>query len=240
MNRKAHVTLSRTTAQLNKLRAPSAATRLLCAALALALFPVSAVNMTASPLRQRTPLSGAQTTAQAARASYQINLALNFDARTYTGTERVRWINRDDRPTSVLYFHLYPNLRSDIQRESRPPMIGSGTAQGGAATPDEPRLEVSEVRAAATGAPLAFGLDDQGVTLRVNLREPVAAGAATEVLINFGGSVPEIDAEETGLVVHVLQQVGAALRSGCGTRWSPRSRAPSRESRRCPNVRSGS
>jgi hypothetical protein len=189
--------------------------RPLCAALALALFLISAVNMTAALRRQRKPLSGTQ----AARTSYQINLALDFDARKYTGTERVRWTNQDDRPTSVLYFHLYPNLRSDVQRSAPPTMSSSASAQGGGgATPDEPRLEVSEVRAAATGAPLAFGLDDQGVTLRVNLREPVAAGASTEVLINFGGSVPEIDAEETGLVVHVLQQVGAALRSERETR----------------------
>ena len=42
---------------------------------------------------------------------YQINLALDFDNRTYTGTEKIRWINRGDHPTSTLFFHLYPNMR---------------------------------------------------------------------------------------------------------------------------------
>jgi Peptidase family M1 domain len=49
--------------------------------------------------------------------------------------------------------------------------------------------------------------------MRVNLREAVAGNSFTEIEIKFKGSVPEIDPEETGLFVHVLQQVGAALRS---------------------------
>src|SRR5436309_15058287 len=45
------------------------------------------------------------------RIRYQIHLALDFENRAYTGTERVRWINRGDHPTSTLFFHLYPNVR---------------------------------------------------------------------------------------------------------------------------------
>jgi hypothetical protein len=139
---------------------------------------------------------------QSQRTHYRINLQLNFDERTYTGTERVRWINREDHSTSVLYFHLYANLRNQAERNApQTPMM------------DEPQLEISEVRQASTGTPLSFSLDDQGTLLRVNLRESVASNFATEVEIKFKGSVPEIDTEETGLLVHVLQQVGAALRS---------------------------
>jgi hypothetical protein len=139
---------------------------------------------------------------QTERTRYRINFQLDFDGRTYTGKERVRWMNRDNRTASVLYFHLYSNLRAPLQRTAAP-----------AQTLDEPRLEISEVRAAATGAPQAFSLDDQGTILRVNLREAVAPNSSTEIEISFKGSVPEIDSEETGLLVHVLQQVGAALRS---------------------------
>jgi hypothetical protein len=137
-----------------------------------------------------------------ARTLYRINLQLDFDARTYTGTERVRWVNRDDRPASVLYFHLYANLRNPTQRNAPQ-----------SSTADEPRLEISDVRSAATGTSLQFSLDDQETILRVNLREAVAGNSSTEIEIKFKGSVPEIDPEETGLFVHVLQQVGAALRS---------------------------
>src|SRR2546425_3470752 len=45
------------------------------------------------------------------RIQYQIRLALDYENRTYTGIERVRWVNRGDHPTSTLYFHLYPNVR---------------------------------------------------------------------------------------------------------------------------------
>jgi len=139
-----------------------------------------------------------------ARDTYSINLKLDFDERTFTGTENVRWVNRGERPASVLYFHLYPNMR---------PSIGSTSS-----TLDEPRLEVSEVRSAQTNAPLSFALDDQGTTLRVNLRTPVLVGASTDIWIAFKGNVPEIDTEETGILAHIIQQVDAVLRSERETR----------------------
>ena len=136
------------------------------------------------------------------RDAYDIKLKLDFDERNFTGTERVRWVNRDDRPTSVIYFHLYANMRS----ASNDPAV------------DEPRLEVTDVRAIDANTPLTFALDDQATTLRVNLRTPVAAGAATEILLKFKGSVPEIDTEETGILAHIIQQVDAVLRSERETR----------------------
>jgi hypothetical protein len=164
--------------------------------------------------QQQTPEGVAQ---EAARTLYRISLALDFDGRAYKGTERVRWINDSDRPAYVLYFHLYANLRSSIgqqQRSTTPATLApQATAATTTAAPDEPRMDITEVSMAGTRTPLAFALDDQATTLRVNLREPVLGGQATEVEIKFKGSVPEIDPEETGLVVHVLQQVGAALRS---------------------------
>jgi hypothetical protein len=139
---------------------------------------------------------------QTERTRYRIDFQLDFDGRAYTGTERVRWINRDNHAASVLYFHLYPNLRAPLQRTATP-----------APTPEEPRLEISGVRAGASLAAQTFSLDEQGTILRVNLREAVLPNASTELEISFKGSVPEIDPEETGLLVHVMQQVGAALRS---------------------------
>jgi hypothetical protein len=147
------------------------------------------------------PLSQTPTS-QTERTRYRINFQLDFDGRSFTGTERVRWVNRDNRPASVVYFHLYANMRVPLQR---------GTPN--VPVPDEPRIEISDVRAAASNAPQPFSLDEQGTVLRVNLREAVAPGASTDIEIGFKGSVPEIDSEETGLLVHVLQQVGAALRS---------------------------
>ena len=141
-----------------------------------------------------------------ARTLYRIVLSLDFNGRGYQGTERVRWTNRDDRPASVLYFHLYPNMRAEDERAGAQAL----DAHAPPLTPDEPRLEVTEARAA--GQALALVPEDDGATLRVQLREALAPGASVEVELSFKGSVPEIDPDETSLPAHVVQQVGAAMR----------------------------
>jgi peptidase M1-like protein len=141
---------------------------------------------------------------QAERHFYKIDIKIDFDKLTYTGVQRVRWVNRGEKPSSLIFFHLYPNLRSGDQPSSPNAL---------AADADEPRLDILEVRSGATNTPLFSALDDQGTTLRINLREPVAPEASTEVVITFKGSVPEIDRDETSLTTHVVKQVSAALRS---------------------------
>jgi len=149
--------------------------------------------------------AAAQTTvAPAERHRYKIDFKLDFEHLSYTGTQTVRWVNHGEKPASVIYFHLYPNLRTSDQPVA---------ATGATAEADEPRIEILEVRAAADNTPLLIALDDQGTTLRVNLREPVAPENATEILIKFKGTVPEIDRDETSLTTHVVKQVSAALRS---------------------------
>ena len=148
------------------------------------------------------------------RARYRIELRLDFDARTYVGAQRVRWTNRDTRPASVLYFHLYANARGGDP---------SATPRANGATEthadDEPRVEVTRVRAAGdVPTPLQFTLEDRSTVMRVNLRDAVAPGAAVEIEIEFKGSVPEIDPDETSLPSHVMQQLGAALRDTRETR----------------------
>src|SRR6185295_18751376 len=105
----------------------------------------------------------------------------------------------------VLYFHLYSNLRPD-------PAVTAVGAGPQAAEIEEPRIEITEVRSAADGTPLPYSIDDQGTTLRVNLREQVAPGNSAAVIIGFKGNVPEVDPDETGLTAHVIKQVSAALR----------------------------
>ena len=78
--------------------------------------------------------------APAARTHYQINFTLDFDRRTFTGTERVRWVNRDTRPTAAVFFHLYANVRG-TDKANNVATAGSGDAENVQAD-DEPRLEV--------------------------------------------------------------------------------------------------
>ena len=136
------------------------------------------------------------------RAQYQIQVALDFDNRTYSGTERVRWVNQGDHSVSVLYFHLYSNLRAVLP----------GADAVSQLEPDEPRIEITGVRSAETDQSLSYSLEDQSATLRINLDTTVARGEAIGVLVSFKGSVPEIDADETGLATHIVKQVSAAIR----------------------------
>lgn len=154
---------------------------------------------------QQLPSVHEATPPETTRQRYDIQLKIDFDALSYTGSERVRWINNGDHATAVLYFHLYSNLRPD--QSSISDWSGSQRTET-----EEPRLEITEVRSAADGAPLTYSIDDQGTTLRVNLREQVPTGKSAEVVIGFKGNVPEIDPDETGLTTHVVKQVSAALR----------------------------
>jgi hypothetical protein len=179
------------------LHSPQVSARLLPLAWALvSLAPANAQQQLPSP-KEATP-------AEAARQRYDIQLKIDFDALSYAGSERVRWINRGDHATAVLYFHLYSNLRPESSNSAG---LGSQRTEI-----EEPRIDITEVRTAADGTPLTYSIDDQGITLRVNLREQVPPGKSAEVVVGFKGNVPEIDPEETGLTTHVIKQVSAALR----------------------------
>jgi len=148
----------------------------------------------------------AQTQTAHQRNRYDISLSLDFDNRTYKGTERVRWTNRGKHATSTIFFYLYSNLR--VPGHVAPPRTADGTQ-----TSDEPRLEILDVKSIKDNAELDYSLGDQETILRVDLNDSVPANGSVEILIDFKGSVPEIDPEETGLVTHVMQQVSAAISS---------------------------
>ena len=148
------------------------------------------------------------TTAKPDRSLYKIDLDIDFDRLSYTGVQRLRWFNQNDKPTSVLYFHLYPNLRVPDQQPAP-----SSAAAATTSAADEPRMDIVSVRSAASESSLSFGLEDQGTILRINLREPVLPGGSADIEIKFKGTVPEIDPDETSLTTHVVKQVSAALRS---------------------------
>jgi aminopeptidase N len=185
------------------------APRLAVLLLGVSLLGVASTTGATKRSRRPSPAQNNASQPERQRPQYQIHLTLDFDNRSYSGSERVRWTNRGDHSTSVIFFHLYSNVRSE-QQTSPPPATNTNSAA--TLDADEPRIEITEVRAANDTA-LFFTLDDQGVTLRVNLRESVAPEASTEVAIKFKGAVPEIDAEETGLVTHVIKQVSAAIKN---------------------------
>src|SRR5262245_59073149 len=92
---------------------------------------------------QKVPAAKKQLEASA-RSSYKIALNVDFDELSYSGTEYVRCVNEGEKTSSLLYFHLYPNLRSPDQPAA------------GANSPDEPRLEVLEVLEGSSPLPFSF------------------------------------------------------------------------------------
>src|SRR5688572_25431122 len=146
-----------------------------------------------------------QTPTSLSRPRYDIQLKIDFDGLRYAGTEKITWVNRNSQPTSVLYFHLYSNLRPEQQ-----PIVSAYTSPP--AELGEPAIQITEVRA-ADGTPVPYSIDEQGTVLRINLREQVPSGKSVEFVIGFKGTVPEVDPDETGLTSHVVQQVSAALRN---------------------------
>ncbi|MDX6270462.1 MAG: hypothetical protein QOD28_1685 [Acidobacteriota bacterium] len=195
---------------------------LLC--LSASLASAQSPRVASSPSSQESK----PVTATTRPTRYQIKFALDFDARTFTATERVRWVNNDDRAASVVYFHLYANQRSNNGNASggnnndapraAPNTTAAAAGEETTAASDEPRIEIKSVRHAETQSALAYALDEPATLLRVNLREAIAPGAATDIEIAFAGSVPEIDPDETSLPSHVIQQLGAALRDTRETR----------------------
>ncbi len=130
--------------------------------------------------------------AQTPAIVYDLTLRLDFDKRAYSGTERVTWTNNGTKSETVLLFRLYAN--------ERPPDV----------TSNAPHLTIAATKT-VSGAALPFFTEERNALLRVNLRESVPPGASVTVVLDFTGDVPEIDAEETTLMAHVIQQVGAVL-----------------------------
>ena len=173
------------------------------ASVTLLLFAAALATLQTANAQTERPTPKEAAAVEATRQRYEIQLKIDFDALSYSGSERVRWFNKGEHATAVLFFHLYSNLRSI----SSP--VGSGSQR---TETNEPHIEITEVRSAADNAPLVYSIDDQGTTLRVNLLEQVLPGKATEVVVGFKGNVPEIDPDETGLTTHIVKQVSAALR----------------------------
>src|SRR5215471_2198730 len=112
---------------------------------------------------QTTPLNqNGQPAPREKRLRYDLKLAINFDERTYTGTEQVHWVNHGDRATSTIFFHLYPNIRTPDY------VAPTQRNDAGQIIADEPRLDITEVRAIDSRVPVSFSFDDLQTTLRIN------------------------------------------------------------------------
>jgi hypothetical protein len=97
---------------------------------------------------------------------YTISAAIDPQARTIAGRERIEYTNRDSVALDRLYFHLYPNLRD---------FHGS--------------LDVSALT--VDGQPREVAYERQRYLLRVDLPQPLAPGATSNIAFDFRTAAPQ-------------------------------------------------
>jgi aminopeptidase N len=102
---------------------------------------------------------------------YTISAAIDPQARTLAGRERLEYTNRDGVALDRLYFHLYPNL---------PDFAG--------------RLEVAAVT--VDGRPVDVAYETRRYLLRVNLPRPLQPGASAVVELDFTTTTPANAADD--------------------------------------------
>ncbi|MDA1333770.1 MAG: M1 family metallopeptidase [Bacteroidetes bacterium] len=169
------------------------------------------LGISASPVIAQTTTS--DTPLSERRVSYRMDVTLDPDARTVSGSQRLTWRNPDNVPVDELQFHLYLNAfrnnESTFMRES------GGQHRGNSASDDNPwgGIEVRGMRIAddegdfQPGLPSAperdltdrmtfiqpdDGNPDDLTVMSVALPQPVGPGETIALDITFDSRLPEV------------------------------------------------
>jgi hypothetical protein len=171
--------------------------------------------------------------------SYQIDAELDAAKHAVTGKERMTCRNRSDRPVSHVYFHLYLN---GFQNEGstwfteRKVLTAHGRSRGAAALKkgEWGWIDLQQVKQGDAALKWTFVQPDGGpatdqTVVRIDLAEPVAAGATLTLDIDFLSQLPRV-VERTGwfgdfnLVGQWFPKIGvlelAGERGATAPRWN--------------------
>ncbi|WP_229792808.1 M1 family metallopeptidase [Rhodanobacter panaciterrae] len=183
--------------------------------------------------------TGNQATLSDRVVSYQINAELDAAKHAVTGKERMTWRNRSDRAVSRVYFHLYLN---GFQNEGstwfteRKVLTAHGRSRGAAALKkgEWGWIDLQQVKQGDAALKWTFVQPDGGpatdqTVVRIDLAEPVAAGATLTLDIDFLSQLPRV-VERTGwfgdfnLVGQWFPKIGvlelAGERGATAPRWN--------------------
>jgi len=150
-----------------------------CLMAVLALPAIAQSTISDEPLSER-------------RVSYRMDVKLDPDSRTVSGTQRLTWRNPDNVPVDELQFHLYLNAfrnnESTFMRES------GGMHRGNTASADNPwgGIEVRSMRIADDEGDLQPGLPsgpDRDLTPRMRFIQPDDGNAEDRTVMAV--SLPE-------------------------------------------------
>ena len=171
--------------------------------------------------------------------SYQIDAELDAVKHAVTGREHMTWRNRSDRPISHVYFHLYLN---GFQNEGstwfteRDVLTAHGRSRGAAELKkgEWGWIDLKQVKQGDAALKWTFVQPDGGpatdqTVVRIDLAEPVAAGATLTLDIDFLSQLPRV-VERTGwfgdfnLVGQWFPKIGmlelAGERGATAPRWN--------------------
>ncbi|MFO1076114.1 MAG: M1 family metallopeptidase [Planctomycetota bacterium] len=142
----------------------------------------SALDLPA-PNRMRTASGSPGPDYWQQQVDYRIDVALDPEARTVTGREHVTYHNRSPESLDFLWVHLEQNI---LRKDSIGAQIGGGDAVGG---PSDYNDGVAVTRVATGAVDLAHSVYD--TMMRVELPQPIAAGADFEFDVEWSFAVPQ-------------------------------------------------
>lgn len=132
------------------------------------------------------------------KQSYRIELDINAQEQSFTGTEIVRFTNATRRELDQINFHLYPNIG---QEENEFPWL----------TVNGVSLNVDDARALAKGQGVRFALRARNSILQIKLPFKLQPNRSLELKLEFAAHVPRIQREETTLLAHFLEEAADAM-----------------------------
>jgi len=153
-----------------------------------------------TPNRMRTASGAPGPDYWQQRVDYRIDARLDPAERRLTGSEHVTYHNNSPDALDFLWVHLEQNI---LRKDSIGSSIGGGDAIGGESDHTE---GVVLSRVAAAGAPLPYKVYD--TLMRVDLPQPLRAGAQIELQIDWSTEIPK----------HIFRRYGT-LEVTKGTIW---------------------
>ncbi|WP_404612788.1 M1 family metallopeptidase [Rhodanobacter hydrolyticus] len=193
--------------------------------------------------------TGQEATLSDRVVSYTINASLDAAKHQVAGKEHMTWRNRSDRPVSHVYFHLYLNaFESDGSTwfTERKVLTAHGRSRGNAELKDgqwgwirlqrvtQGDAELKDAVQAGAALKWSFvhpdgGPDSDHTVVRIDLAQPVPAGATLALDIDFLSQLPRV-VERTGwwgdfnLVGQWFPKIGvlelAGERGATAPRWN--------------------
>lgn len=217
--------------------APVAAADTTCPAIAFASPDAAAVTVPSAPDAWGGARSGDEPTLSDRVVRYEIRATLDPVEHTIDATQQLTWRNRSAQPVCAVYLHLYLNAfegpGSTFMTEKRNLGFSFRSAES-VDDGDWGFMRLERVQQNGRSVPWTFVQPDGGpetdrTVVRLDLPQPVAAGASTTLDIDFFNQLPRVTArtgyyETFHLVAQWFPKIGVlelpGERGATAPRWN--------------------